>query len=397
MKIYTAKKKPKLYGLLIFSALCAALSAVLYLFRDKMGRFGAVNLAVLLALYFLGALVFLVSALDRQLKYNPYSYNTIYYFGFALFDLSLLVPQAVLAVRTVARAEAFGVSDLFSVTLSSAQSFMKITLPFVAAFSAALAVSNVWLMKREGFRVQNVLGIALALCLVGGEAAVFFFGKEEGALGFLVGLFSFLYIYVECMIIGAIFADFFASSHTPARDKDYILILGCRVRGDGSPTPLLRSRADAALAFAKRQLEETGKRAKFIPSGGRGSDEPVSEAECLKNYLIARGVAKDDIILEDSSRDTAENMRFSFALTGKGEKCAFATTNYHVFRSGIAANRAEKFKAEGIGAPTKWYFWPNAAVREFVGLLTGHVGKQALIVAGLVALYLVSYFASRSV
>ncbi len=395
MKIYTVKKKPKLYGLLIFSALCAAAVCALYLLKDKIGRFAAGNLAVFLAFYFLAALAFLATALIKQLKYNPYSYNTIYYFGFALFDLSLLVPQTALAVRTVAHAGVFGLSDLFSVTLSSAQSFMKITLPFIILFSAALAASNVWLMKREGPRVQNVLGIALAVCLLGGEALVFFFGKEEGALGFFIGLFSFLYIYVECMIIGAVFADVFAARHTPARDKDYILILGCRVRGDGEPTPLLRSRADAALSFAKRQFDETGKKAKFIPSGGRGNDEPVSEAECVKNYLIARGVAKEDVILEDASRDTAENMRLSFALTEKEDRCAFATTNYHVFRSGIAANRAEKFKAEGIGAPTKWYFWPNASVREFAGLLTGHVGKQALIVAGLVALYLVSYFASR--
>ncbi len=395
MKIYTAKKKPKLYGLLIFSAICAALSAVLYLFRERMGRFGAVNLAVFLALYLLCAFVFLVTALLKHLKYNPYSYNTIYYFGFALFDLSLFVPQTALAVRTVAHAGVFGLSDLFSVTLSSAQSFMKITLPFIILFSAALAASNVWLMKREGFRVQNVLGIALALCLLGGEALVFFLGDAGGALGFAVGLSSFLYIYVECMIIGAIFADVFAALHVPARDKDYILILGCRVKSDGSPTPMLRSRADAALAFAKRQLDETGKRIKFIPSGGRGSDEPISEAECVGNYLEAHGVAKEDIVPEDASRNTAENMRFSFALTEKDAKCAFATTNYHVFRSGIAANRAEKFKAEGVGAPTKWYFWPNAAVREFVGLLTGHVGKQALVLAGLVALYLISYFASR--
>lgn len=26
-------------------------------------------------------------------------------------------------------------------------------------------------------------------------------------------------------------------------------------------------------------------------------------------------------------------------------------------------------KADGIGAKTKWYFWPNAQMREFIGLL----------------------------
>jgi hypothetical protein len=41
----------------------------------------------------------------------------------------------------------------------------------------------------------------------------------------------------------------------------------------------------------------------------------------------------------------------------------------------------------GMGAPTRWYFWPNAAVREFVGLLTEHRLKQGLVLLGLLAGY----------
>jgi uncharacterized SAM-binding protein YcdF (DUF218 family) len=72
---------------------------------------------------------------------------------------------------------------------------------------------------------------------------------------------------------------------------------------------------------------------------------------------------------------------------------AFSTTNFHVFRSGLKARRV-KLKALGMGAKTKWYFWPNAAVREFVGLLTEHKGKQALIALSLVAVYaLLTFYA----
>ena len=45
-----------------------------------------------------------------------------------------------------------------------------------------------------------------------------------------------------------------------------------------------------------------------------------------------------------------------------------------------------KLRAQGIGADTKWYFWPNAAVREFIGLLSEHRGKQALILLGIIVL-----------
>ena len=73
------------------------------------------------------------------------------------------------------------------------------------------------------------------------------------------------------------------------------------------------------------------------------------------------------------------------AAGGPG-KVAFSTTNYHVFRSGLCARRV-KMRAVGMGAKTKWYFWPNAAVREFVGLLTEHRGKQALIFGGMIVFY----------
>ena len=74
---------------------------------------------------------------------------------------------------------------------------------------------------------------------------------------------------------------------------------------------------------------------------------------------------------------------------GKKGKVAYATTNYHVFRSGLMARRVG-LRAVGMGAKTKWYFWPNAAVREFVGILTEHRLKQALILGGMILLYSVA-------
>ena len=44
-------------------------------------------------------------------------------------------------------------------------------------------------------------------------------------------------------------------------------------------------------------------------------------------------------------------------------------------------------RAVGMGAPTRWYFWSNAAVREYVGLLTEHRGKQILVFLMLIVSY----------
>ena len=68
-------------------------------------------------------------------------------------------------------------------------------------------------------------------------------------------------------------------------------------------------------------------------------------------------------------------------------KVVFSTTNYHVFRSGIFSAQAG-LNAEGIGSKTKWYFWPNAFIREFIGLILSQM-KKIIVLAVLTLLIIV--------
>ena len=196
------------------------------------------------------------------------------------------------------------------------------------------------------------------------------------------------------MLIGAIIADIIAARYEPERDKDFLIILGCGIRKDGTPTPLLKGRVDRALSFYRKQKRETGKDLIFVTSGGQGPNEVISESASMKAYLMEQGIPEKKIIEEDRSTSTFENMKFSkekiWAVNPEG-KVAFSTTNYHVFRGGLYARRV-KMRAVGMGAKTRWYFWPNASVREFVGLLTDHRGKQILVFGGMLAIYTVLTF-----
>ena len=206
-----------------------------------------------------------------------------------------------------------------------------------------------------------------------------------------INTFAALYLYYECMLTGSIIAGIIVNRYEVKPVRDFIIVLGCGLRKDGTPTPLLQGRLDKALEFYNKQKKETGIEATFITSGGQGSDEVIAESTCMKNYLLSKGIAEDKIIEENKSTNTLENMRFSkekIYEISKDPKVLFSTTNYHVFRSGLDAHRV-KMRAVGIGATTKWYFWPNAAVREFVGILTEHRLKQALIIGGLILVYAV--------
>ena len=393
MKFDTRNKKPKLYNLLI-QALFVLLIIFLLVQRDA-ARY-AVLTSALIGLFLLAAVGQLITAFFKQIQYNPYSYNTIYYMGFSLFLLAVAVMQLRITLLLILEPQVYRASEILHILLDSAKSFMYWSSPFLLVFSLALCVSNISLIRHEGRRLVNILGIFLSFLLVAGLALLFTFDRyASGSVlqimlhDLAANLFAAVYLYFECMLIGAIVADVIAARHEPDLDKDFLIILGCGFRKDGTPSPLLRGRLDRALRFAEKQEAATGKAPIFVTSGGQGPDEVCSESACMKRYLLEQGVPEDRILEEDRSTDTFENMKYSKAQIWKVNpqgKIAFATTNYHVFRSGLYARRV-KMRAVGMGADTKWYFWPNASVREFVGLLTEHRGKQILIFGSLILSY----------
>ena len=388
-------RKPNIVSVAVLSVLALLALAALTLYGGEAGlRWGS----ALLALYFGLTVLLLAVAFRKQLQYNLYSYNTILYMGFALFVLSLFGTFLWGSVESFRDPARFQAQEMLFTLVHSAKNYMFLTSPVLILFSLALLVSNIALIRHEGRRFVNVLGILLALCLVLGEALVAvldfisaFSATHVLALNLVVNLVAAFYLYFECMIIGAAVADVIAARRVPPRDRDFLLVLGCGLKQDGTPTPLLKGRLDLALDFDQRQREETGREALFLVSGGKGSDEVCPEAASMRNYLLEQGIPDARILTEDRSNDTAENMRFSKPIMEErqpGARVGFFTTNYHVFRAGLKAKQAH-LDAAGMGAKTRWYFWPNAAVREFVGLLTEHRGKQLAVFAGIVAVYTV--------
>ena len=393
LRFNSRDKKPTVWNIAILSFLVVILVTILA--RDP-DHLPLLTLSIIIVIYLILTLVFLIIAFFRQLQYNPYSYNSIYYAGFALFLFTILITHIMAMIRMIRFPNIYDLSSVLITLVSSAKNYMLISAPFVLVFSIALFISNISLLKHEGKRFQNFLGMILAVLMVAGEVFLFFSdyyvsGSQTEIMvhSILINLFASFYLYFESMVIGSIVINAIVAKYEPEKDMDFILILGCSLRRDGTPTPLLAGRIDRAYNFYRKQIEETGKAPILIPSGGQGSDEHHSESEAMAGYLLAKGVPAEHIIKEDQSRNTFENMQFSKEIIDakqKDAKVAYSTTNYHVFRSGIYARRV-KMKALGMGASTKWYFWPNAAVREFVGVLKYHKGKQILILSGMIVIY----------
>ncbi|MBQ6374407.1 MAG: YdcF family protein [Clostridia bacterium] len=324
-----------------------------------------------------------------------YSYGTIHAAGFSIFALLTGTLMAYVTFRHIADPAAFPMLSAYSEISRASWGFMAITAPMVLVFAVAMAVSNIALLRHEGACLKNLLGILTGVILTAGLGIGWILYRQDaqasGILEAMRGVYATVFAYFECMMMGAILCGLMAARHKPAYDRDYIVILGCRFRRDGTLTPLLRGRVDAAIAFWKAQKDATGKEAVFIPSGGQGSDEVMPEAEAMRRYLISQGIPEKDIIDEACSRNTYQNMLFSKELIGTGDaKIAYATTNYHVFRSGVWASLAG-LSAEGIGSRTIWWYWPNAFMRECLGLLNNRWRQELL---GLLALIGLNYAVS---
>ena len=326
-----------------------------------------------------------------------YRYQTIYLAGFSVFALITGLCLLEVTIRHLLDPGSYSMLYVYSALSGASPRFLQLTAPLVLAFAAAMAVSNAALLRHERPRFQNVLGILVGLLLVAGLylgwrliSADFSGSEEEGRIfSVLQNTYATLFVYCECMLAGSVVCGLLAARHRPAPDKDFIIILGCWFRRDGSLPPLLRGRVDRALSFWREQKKSTGREACFIPSGGQGRDESMPEAEAMRRYLLSQGVPDRLILPETASRSTLENMTFSGRIIREANpdgKTVFSTTSYHVFRSGVWAAEAG-LPAEGIGSRTKWWFWPNAFMRETVGLLLKRWKQELLLLAVLVAYF----------
>lgn len=326
-------------------------------------------------------------------KVLRYTYQAIFYSGFAIWMtlISILIVRVWFMEDTML--------NVYSVIKTAAFDFMLLSAPFMLIFCIALSVSNIQLIRKEGFRTRNALGIIISFVMIMGIIIavwlydIFSSGSEMQIRIFdaFTSIYSSVYAFFECFLIGAILCGSLAARYEPSYDMDYLIILGCQVRPDGGLYPLIQARVDRALQFYHKQFEKTGKKAVFLPSGGQGSDETISEAAAMKRYLLEKGIAEEQILVEDQSKNTAQNMSFSKKIIearNPDAKVAFSTTNYHVFRSGIIS-RQNQFEIDGMGSKTKWYFWPNAYIREVIGMMA-YKWKSIVIVLFPIVVFLIA-------
>ena len=334
-------------------------------------------------LYLAVIIIDLIRKFSGNVKTDLYNYRNVSYLAIIIFLSALLINCLLFSFS------AGGLEESLRRIISSTDTISFVMLPLAFVFFFLIGVNNIRLSVREGISKANVMGIVfcffLCLALVFPRLLDSFLQtqqlidvhKEFGAGHFFnvltVNLISAVISYLACVLISMAIMGRKALRQTQHYNRNYIIILGCQIRKDGTLTPLLKGRVDAAIDFAQKQKDTTGLEPVFVPSGGKGADEVMAEAEAMRDYLVSCGISEDRIIVEDKSTDTYENFKFSMEKIKEhaGDKkirVVFTTTNYHVLRAGFQAAKLG-INVRGIGSRTKFYFSSNAFIRECMAML----------------------------
>ena len=153
---------------------------------------------------------------------------------------------------------------------------------------------------------------------------------------------------------------------------DYVIVLGAKVKPDGSLSKTLKLRLDKALEYMKENPETM-----LVLSGAKGDAEPCSEADAMETYLLGQGADPDHLLKEEQSFSTVENLAYSRVMIEKQENLLEQERKAEADRLLRAQGEIEGVPETGAPANNT----PVLARQPRVGIITSnfHLCRAAMI------------------
>lgn len=279
-----------------------------------------------------------------------------------LFSISLGLFLLISALILVVRTELWFNQQLAIIIFSVLAILVLLSIIFSTVF---LLFNGRQMMTFEGKRLANLLSLLYGIFIIGALAIHFlpYFPVKD----ILMYLADFVLFYSTFLYLSYVLYGTFCNYFPIRKEPDSIIVLGLGLIGDKVP-PLLAQ----LLTKVKTIYDQFQGRPKLIVSGGQGADELTSEAAAMANYLIEQGVPEEDILIENRSRTTFENLTFSKAILekeGLGKHVLVVTNSFHALRAGVFMRRL-RIPGRSVGSKTAFYYLPSAWIRETVGLVS---------------------------
>ncbi len=134
-------------------------------------------------------------------------------------------------------------------------------------------------------------------------------------------------------------------------DVDCIIVLGCKVQSDGTPSHMLNDRLEVGVDVYYG-LAEQGNGTKLLMSGDHGSEE-YNEVYTMKQFAIAECVESSEIFMDHAGFSTYESIYRAKEIFG-ADKIIIVTQEYHLYRALHIAD-ALGVEAYGVSADLRPY------------------------------------------
>ncbi|MCR5537760.1 MAG: YdcF family protein [Lachnospiraceae bacterium] len=248
--------------------------------------------------------------------------------------------------------------------------FMLIYYGFLAIFAGhAIGVALVWL-------IAGIFFIALFVSS---------YTKRKGIRAFRFPLFMRVFVITSAVIVIALFAYAAVLVLGDVRQDDwnaepeFVIVPGAALNGDSADV-VLQARLDAAADYWRIHPDVI-----IIVSGGNARENRPSEAQVMRQTLLASGVPLQNIITETRSVSTEQNLRYSLEIIGQNarEGVLIITSDFHMFRSLRLAERLTDVPVYGYPVESPRWELPYYLVYEglalFKGWMNGYLDDAAFL------------------
>jgi uncharacterized SAM-binding protein YcdF (DUF218 family) len=129
-------------------------------------------------------------------------------------------------------------------------------------------------------------------------------------------------------------------------EADAAVVLGAAVWGD-KPSPVFEERINHGIWLYKNGYVD-----KMIFTGGKGDNNEFSESSIAKNYAIENSIPSKDILIEDKSTITQENILYATQIVNENNysKVIIVSDPLHMKRAMLMA---KDYGLEAYSSPTQ--------------------------------------------
>lgn len=242
----------------------------------------------------------------------------------------------------------------------------RIVFAVIEILLAAAAAMFVYTAAMDSFNIGSICGLSwcmilLLICICRRKIAQILSKLWHGrGRIFLIAAALLLTVQVSATVFFSV--RMIQSADRPTDEELPVIVLGCTVKDD-RPSVMLSARIDTAYAYLTAHPS-----AICFATGGKGSDGSRSEARCIYDDLVSRGIAPERIITEKRAVSTETNFAYTAQIMdsmGLPRRAVVVTSEFHQYRSRSIAE-GMGFETYAVSAPSPILYLPAWWIREII-------------------------------